>query len=191
MNEDDLIKKVVSGDADAYGHLIAPYEKPIYNFCLRMLSNAQDAQDLSQEVFIKVYKNISKYKSRDGASFKNWLYRLANNACIDEIRKRKSRVQPESLDVHLDSGENEMERQIDSGLITPEETVIKRERRAAVGKAVGQLPPEFRQMVVLRDLRGLSYEEIAVVTGVKLGTVKSKINRARGKLRELIRDYYV
>jgi len=191
MNEDDLIKKAVSGDADAYGQLIAPYEKPIYNFCLRMLSNAQDAQDLSQEVFIKVYKNISKYKSRDGASFKNWLYRLANNACIDEIRKRKSRVHPESLDKPMELDENEMERQIDSGLATPEETAIKNERRAAVGNAIRKLPAEFRRMIVLRDLRGLSYEEIADITGVKLGTVKSKINRARGKLRELIKDYYV
>ena len=191
MNEHDLIQDAASGDFRAFEELIIPYEKPIYNYCLRMLCDVYEAEDVSQEVFIKVYKNLKKYQSRTDGSFKSWVYTIANNACIDEIRKRKSRVRPESLDEVYESDGGEMSRQFESGEITPEEAVIKKERQKIITGAISKLPAEFKQMILLRELRGMSYEEIAKITGIKIGTVKSKISRARAYLKEQIKKIYV
>jgi len=191
MNEQDLITDAASGNVHAFGQLIMPYEKPIYNFCRRMLGDDYDAQDVSQEIFIRVYKNIKKYRTRSGASFKSWLYAIANNACIDELRKRKSRIRPESLDAAFESDDGEAYRQLRSPEELPEEAVIKKERQKIIAEAVSNMPASFRQMIVLRDIRGFGYEEIAEITGMKLGTVKSKISRARQYLAEQLQKIYV
>jgi len=191
VNEHDLVKNAASGDSRAFEQLIIPYEKPIYNFCLRMLGDTYDAQDISQEVFVKVYKNLQKYQVRNNGSFKSWVYTIANNSCIDEIRKRKVRGQPESLDAEIESDDGEMTRQIESDEPSPEEAFVNMERQNSIKKAISELPPDFRQMIVLRDIRGFSYEEIAKITGIKIGTVKSKISRARIYLKEQFIKNYV
>jgi len=191
MNENELIKSAIAGDADAFERLVAAYEKPIYNYCLRMLCDAEDARDATQDVFLKLYRNLAKYRSREGASFKSWVYRLANNTCIDAIRRKKARIAPDSLDAAMETDDGALERQVGAIGDTPEDAVLMKERQAAIRRAIDALPTEFRQMITLRDLQGLSYEEITQITGIKPGTVKSKINRARGKLRELIQKNYV
>ena len=190
MNEQSLVRSAATGDARAFEELIIPYEKPIYNFCLRMLNDAGEAEDASQEVFIKVYKNIGRYRERHAGSFKSWVYAIANNACVDELRKRKARARPESLDTVYETEGGEMSAQFASTEQTPEQAVIVNERQKILSDAISGLPTEFRRMIILRDLRGLSYEEISGVTGAKLGTVKSKISRARAALRERVEKKY-
>ena len=187
MDEQELINGAAAGNMRAFEELIIPFEKPVYNFCLRMLGDSRDAQDVSQEVFIKIYKSIKNYRSRFDGSFKCWLYRVANNACIDEMRKRKSRLKPESLDAAYETEGGDMGRQFVSPGKTPEDIAIEKERRAAIKKAISSLPADFRRMIVLREMQGLSYEEISNITGIKIGTVKSKISRARDMLREQIK----
>jgi len=191
MNEQDLIKKAASGDAEAFGRLIEPYERPVYNFCRRVLGDGYDAEDVSQEVFIKIYRSIGGYTDRRAGSFKNWVYRIANNACIDELRKRKARPVAESLDETYESDEGESVRQFESPELPPEEAVLKKERQKIIADAIRNLAPEFKRVIILRDVRGFSYEDIAQMTGMKIGTVKSKISRARVNLKEQIQKKYV
>jgi len=184
MNEHTLVRNAASGDAASFENLILPYEKPIYNFCFRMFNNREDAQDVAQEIFLKIFRNLKKFNSRGEGSFKKWLYKVANNACIDELRKRGSRISAESLDEAVESEDGEMSRQYESKESPPDEVVISRERQSEIKKAIAGLPADYKNIIILRDIQGLSYEEIAEITGAKLGTVKSKLSRARTALRD-------
>lgn len=186
VHEQDLLDGAIAGDSACFERLIAPYEKIVFNIAYRMFNNTQDAQDVSQEILIKVYRNLRKYNGTDGGSFKRWVYTIANNACIDEIRRRKARISPESLDSQTELQDGTINRQFESSEDSPEAIILGKERRMQIKSAIEALAPEYRQMIVLRDITGLSYEEICEVTGNKMGTVKSKISRARGKLKSLL-----
>ena len=183
LNDDTLLQRAASGDMDAFEALIRGYEKLIYNITYRMLGNPDDARDASQEVLIKIYKNLSKCANMK--AFKSWVYTVANNTCIDEIRKRKNRT-ADSLDAMIRTDDGEMERQFRADDPTPEERFLRKESNESLQRAIQQLSPEHRALIVLRDIRGLSYGELADATGASLGTVKSRLSRARNQLCQIV-----
>lgn len=180
---DDLVLRAKNGDMQAFEQIVLQYEKLVYNIAYKIFSNAEDAKDVSQDVFIKLYRNISKYEGT--SSFKTWLYTIAYNTCIDEIRKRK-KAKISSMDKMIEGDENNFERQFASNEPTPEQQVLIKEEISAVERAINKLNEDHKMIIVLRDIRQLSYDEIVQITGLSLGTVKSRINRARKKLKEFI-----
>ena len=173
-----VIRRVQSGDVNAYEALVAAYEKNVYNLALRMTGNATDAEDMSQEAFLKAYRSLSEF--RGDSKFSVWLYRIVSNVCLDFLRKQKRR-QAYSLSVEDDEGE---EAQLDIPDIeqSPQELLERKLTREAVHQGLAQLPPDHRQILLLREIQGLSYEEISEALGLEVGTVKSRIFRARKKL---------
>lgn len=170
------------GNATAFEVLIRHFERLIYSIAYRMMNNREDARDLAQEALIKVYRSMDKCEDING--FKNWVCRITTNVCIDEIRKRKNK-QAVSIDAH---GENEASildaRASDEK--TPEEVVLDGERAAKIKAAINSLSETHRALIILREIKGLSYEEVADALDMNLGTVKSGIARARLRLRELL-----
>ncbi len=179
----ELIKKVIDKDDFAFEALVKRYEKLVYSVSYRMMNNKEDAEDITQIVFIKVYKKIESFK--ENQSFKAWICTIASNACIDEIRSRKNK-QTYSLDKNLEGDDGEFKADIPSSEETPEEVIINKEKRQVILDSINELKEESRQLIILRDVQGLSYDEIAEQLDLKLGTVKSKIARSRTKLQKII-----
>lgn len=179
-----LLEKAKAGDVAAFEELIENYQKKIFNIAFRIVGNYDDANDLAQEVLIRIYKSIGGFKEQ--SSFSTWIYRITTNVCLDDIRKRKNR-KVISLDeeIHVDDGE--VKRQIVSDDPLPEETAERAELRELVGNAIQSLSEEHRLVIVMRDLQGFSYEEIARILKCPEGTVKSRINRARLALRNVLK----
>ena len=184
-NTDILIKSALNGDMSAFEELIIQYEKKVYNVALRVLKNPDDAMDISQEVFIKIYKNLDKFDGK--ASFSTWLYRITTNTCIDELRKRKGK-ETYSIDNDIENEEGSYKREFVDNSPTPEEQTIIKESGNEIIKAMENLSDEHRTIITLRDIEGLSYNEIADITGVSIGTVKSRISRARLSLKNIIKN---
>lgn len=184
MNEIEtiLLKKAIKGDVDAFEKLISFYEKLIYNIAYRKLMNREDAQDAAQETIVKIYKNINKCNST--ISFKSWICAITVNTCIDELRKRKNNM--EYLDEKVSAEDSEMVKQVKSDEVTPEEAMIKKELGAALSAAICELPEDHKNLIVLRDIQGLSYQELADACGISLGTVKSRLSRARENLKKIL-----
>ena len=166
------------GDVAAFNELVLAHQTTVYNVALRSLGSPEDAADATQDAFISAYRAIREFR---GGSFKAWLLRIAVNACYDTLRRRQRRPSS-SLEVVLEGGET------DPGLadrrIGPERAALGAETAAAIQAALLTLPEEQRALVVLCDVQGLSYEEAAEVTGAALGTVKSRLSRARARLRD-------
>ena len=185
MDEKTLIEQVLAGNHEAFAQLVETYEKPIYNLCLRMCGNTEDAKDLAQESFVKAWRGLRFYKFE--AAFSTWLYRLASNVCIDFLRRQKRRPSV-SLTVEQDDAET-VELEIADSQPVPEEQVLHREVRSEIAAAMNCLEEEFRMILTLRVIEELSYEEIANIMDLKIGTVKSRLARARIKLKKiLLRD---
>ena len=178
MEESRLIHRAVKGDASAFNELMGLHEKRMYAVALRMCGNVEDAQDCLQEAMLRVYRSISGFKEE--SSFATWVYRITMNACLDELRRRKKRPST-SLDTMLEAGWSP----VDTG-DTPERYALRKEVRGTIQRFIGELPEEMRAAVVLRDIQGYAYDEIASILGTNVGTVKSRISRAREKLREKI-----
>jgi len=176
-----LFIKAQKGDNAAFEELIRAYEKLIYATAYRMLPNSQDAEDISQEVIIKVYKNLAYCKT--AASFKSWLFRIIHNTCIDEIRKRKGRA---TLSLDQSPGDGYIENPALKDDTTPESEFLRKDMSEKVQKAINELPSDYKAVIVMRDLSGLSYEEIAYALELNMGTVKSRIARGRKKLMEVL-----
>lgn len=179
MNEEKLIDRASKGDVSAFNELLALHEKKMYAVCLRMCGNYEDAQDCLQEVMLRVYRAISGFKGQ--ATFSTWLYRVTMNTCLDELRRRKNK-QTVSLDGLLDTGWSPSD-----DFDTPEHHALSGEKRRAIQDMISELPEDMRSAVVLRDVEGFSYEEIAGMLNINVGTIKSRISRGREKLREKIR----
>ena len=170
QNEARLVKRAKQGDI-------------VYNVALRMMNHSEDAKDISQEVFLKAYRNIGNFDER--SQFSTWIYRITANTCIDEMRKRKGR-QSFSLEEELESEEGSMQRQVADAGETPEESMLREEQKSEILQALESLSPEHKVAVILRDIKGLSYEEIAEILELTLGTVKSRISRGRNQLKQEI-----
>ncbi len=180
---DILIKSALEGDMRSFEELIYQYEKKVYNVALRVFKNPEDAKDISQDVFIKIYKNLNKFDNK--SSFSTWLYRITTNTCIDELRKRKGR-ETISIDNDIEDDEGSFKREFADNEPTPEEKVISKEGESEIIKSMNTLSDEHRTIIVMRDIEGLSYTEISEAIGISIGTVKSRISRARLQLKNII-----
>ncbi len=172
------IRRVQRGDVNAFEPLMAAYEKNVYNLALRMTGNAQDAEDMTQEAFLKAYSSLDSF--RGDSKFSVWLYRIVSNVCLDHLR-RKSRRPAVSLSMEDDEGED-VQLDLPDTSQSPEELLEKKLTREAVQRGLAQLPEDARQILLLREIQGLSYEEIGEALHLEAGTVKSRIFRARKKL---------
>jgi len=173
-----LIKQAIRGDAYAFEQLMRRHESRMYSVAIRMCGNREDAQDCVQDAMLRIYRALDRFKGQ--SSFSTWVYRITMNTCLDELRRRKVRAST-SLDTLLESGWSPTDE-----TDTPERHAIDSERRRALEKAIGSLPEDMRSAIVLREMQGLSYEEISDVLSVNVGTIKSRISRGREKLRQLI-----
>ena len=168
-----------------FEEVIRKYDKLIYNLAKKLMGNAADAEDVSQEVAIKIYRNLDKCKGED--YLPAWISRITHNACIDALRKKKGKY-TDSLDEMLDFDDGEMAKQLPDAQPSPEELLLQKEVSEQIEEALQKLSPAYRSLIVLRDVQGHSYEEVAEIMALPLGTVKSKIFRGRAKLRQILTE---
>ncbi|MCS6886150.1 MAG: sigma-70 family RNA polymerase sigma factor [Acidobacteriota bacterium] len=186
LTDHELVEAVGKGDETAFEILVNRYKGQIVNFIYQMLQDYDRAAELAQETFLKVYISARKYRAEH--SFSTYIYRIASNLAISELRYRRRRRWISLLNPF---GNSEEEKPLDVPDKAPlqDEELIDDERRRAVSRAIKSLPEKYRLTLVLRDVEGLSYDEIARITGLSEGTVKSRINRARNLLREKLQQY--
>jgi RNA polymerase sigma-70 factor (ECF subfamily) len=181
IEEKELIKKAKAGDLDAYEQIIVLYEKKVFNLIYNLIRNQDDIEDIAQEVFIKIYRNLKNFKEE--SSLYTWIYRITVNICIDEMKKRRKVI---SIDEKIQLNDDEVDLQIpDNGKSLEEITEEKDERTKLMG-LINKLPESARTMIVLRDIKEFTYQEISDILNINIGTVKSKINRARAMLKKLL-----
>lgn len=179
-----LIVKSKKGDIDAFEELIKNYEKKAYNIAYRIMNNEEDAEDMTQEALVKIYKSIKNF--REESTFSTWLYRIVTNVCLDELRKRKkSETIPLEISTEGDKGTIRFE--IGADKETPEDLYELAELRQMILNKINSLKDDYRTVIILRDMQGFSYEEISIILGCSLGTIKSRINRARKALKDKLR----
>ncbi len=179
--DDLLVQQIKAGDIDAFETLVDRYQKQVYNIAYRYTGNQEDALDLAQEAFLKAYRGINNF--RQEAAFKTWIYHITSNVCKDFLRKIKKNNEV-SLDAPIYTAEGEMEKQIVDNSIGPDGIYERKELLEAIQKAISSLPEDHREVIILREIQQLSYEEIAEILDCSLGTVKSRISRARGLLKD-------
>jgi RNA polymerase sigma-70 factor (ECF subfamily) len=186
MDEPRLIHDAQRGDLDAFNTLVLAYQDAVFNTALRILGDDDQAADASQEAFISAFRNISGFR---GGSFKAWLLRTVTNACYDELRRKKRRptvaLKPESE--HGD--EMEAPRWLADPSMSPEQQTEADEVEHAIQHCLNGLPTEFRLVVILADIQGMDYIEVAASMKVPLGTIKSRLARARLRLRECLQGF--
>jgi RNA polymerase sigma-70 factor (ECF subfamily) len=175
----DLISRVIRGREDGFEELVRRYQRPIVGYIYRMLGDYDSALDVTQEVFIKIYGSIEKYSSE--YKFSTWAYRIAHNAAIDHMRRNP--INSQSLETESENGAYQL--QFESPEPTPEQNRERSEWRTEIDAVVKCLPTAYRELILLRHSRDLSYDEIADVTGLPLGTVKNRLFRAREMMREI------
>lgn len=179
VSDTDLVARAAAGEGDCFDVLVERYHRPIANFIFRMVNNYETALDLSQEVFIKVYGSLGRYNPE--FKFSTWIYKIASNTAIDHLRKQSVIISP----LYAVSGDDEeFELPIPAKGPSPERALERTERRAQIEEAISKLPHRYRELIVLRHVSELSYDEIAEVTGLPLGTVKNRIFRAREAMRK-------
>lgn len=183
MTEQELVRRAKDGDQLAFEQLVTDNEKRIYNLCRRMVGDQEDAAELTQEAFLNAWRGLSGFQAE--SAFSTWLYRLASNVCLDFLRREKRRKSLSLTVVSLDQ-EEAVELEIPDQRYAPEGELERLEQRQAIRDGLARLSEEHRQVLVLRELSGLSYREIAQLLGVEEGTVKSRIARARGALRKVL-----
>ena len=184
MTENEIISRCKDGDRDAFNALMETYQKQVFNIAYGMLSDYEDASDAAQEIFIKVYKSISSFKGQ--SSFTTWLYVICRNVCNDILRKRQKRGF--ELSIYNSDDEQNPVGELKSDEPTPLERVEMNERQAAVQSAINELKPEYKEVLVYADMNELSYEEISKILKCPVGTVRSRLNRARSALRKKLSD---
>ncbi len=176
--EQQWVKKASQGDVAAFEQLMRIHESRMYAVSLRMCGNREDALDCTQEAMLRIFRAIGSFKGQ--SSFATWVYRITMNTCLDELRRRKVRTSS-SLDALLDSGWAPTDEDD-----TPERHSIASEQRRTLERAIASLPEDMRAAIVLRDVQGFSYDEIAAMLEANVGTIKSRISRGREKLREVL-----
>ncbi len=186
--EPDLVAQARRGDPAAFERLALLHKDRIYNYVLRMIGNASEAEDLTQEVFLRAFLHIRKF--RGAASFSTWLYRIASNLCVDALRRRqREEAHFLDLDAPLTTGDDKLSRQVPDSNPTPDRAVQDKELHRKIQEAIASLSDKLREVVVLYDILGVPYEEISQIVGCPLGTVKSRLFNARMQLRDILRPY--
>lgn len=179
----DLVALARRGSEAAYRELLSRYQRPVFSLVFRMVRNREEAEDLAQETFVRVFQNIERFDPR--FKFSSWIFKIANNLAIDALRRRKPATVSLDGSAHASDAEQIEASRIDavSDDANPEQELEARQLGGAIEDAVGQLRPEYRTAIMLRHVEGRPYEEIAEIMGVPLGTVKTYIHRARSELR--------
>ncbi len=182
-----LIRRCKRGEEDAFAKLLTVYRNPIYGLCYRMTHSAEDARDLAQEVFIKVFSLLDRYD--EDFAFSSWIFRIATNHCIDHLRRNRLRFL--SLDGQTNADGEEFEIPLPDEGPQPDRVLERREAMERLEEVVAELPPHYKAIILLRHDQELSYEEIAQILDLPLGTVKARIHRARAQIQQMLkaRDY--
>ncbi|MFM2310719.1 MAG: hypothetical protein RLY87_2841 [Chloroflexota bacterium] len=175
-----LVSAALAGDSDSFNQLVERYQNRAYGLCFRMLGDADAAADVAQDAFISAYRHLPSLRGE----FRPWLMRIVANACRDVLRSNK-RHPSVSLDTNPRDEDESPVMQIADTNPNPEEHLMRAEMHRTISVALLQIPQDQRTVVILSDIEGMSYDEIAVVTGANIGTVKSRLNRARARLREI------
>lgn len=178
MNEKELIARLQAQDEAAFEELIRQYEKKVYSLCARMCGNAEDAEEAAQDAFLALWRGIDRF--RQESSLSTWIYRLASNACIDLMRRKKKGAGSVSLD------DEELFVDAVDPAPQPHEEAERRETQRLLQEGLLSLPAEYRSILLLREIEGLSYSEISAALDLELGTVKSRISRGRTLLRNFL-----
>ena len=177
MDINEIIRRLKAGDQEAWTMIVNRYSKTVYNMALNFAGNSDDAADITQDIFLKVYNNIGKFEGEN--TFTAWLLRLSKNYCIDYWRKHKHHRQNLELDDNIRDEHSD-------AADTPEDSLIRKSDVAYLRKKLLLLPPDLRSLVIMRDIQDYSYQEIAEHLDIPMGTIKSRINRARTKLAKII-----
>lgn len=180
-SDDELVATARTGDLEAFNRLVERHQRVVYAVCFRLLRDPQLAEDVTQDTFVRAYQSLARFQ---GDQFRSWLLRIATNRSFDVLRYRRRR-QAESLDAQLIEEEPQWASEAPSD--DPEEFSARRELSRRLDEALGRLPPEQRLVVLLHDVQGYPYEEIALITSASLGTVKSRLSRGRARLRDELR----
>ena len=187
MNESALIHEAQHGDLDSFNSLVLTYQDMLFNTALRIMGDEDLAADATQEAFISAFRAIQSFR---GGSFKAWLLRTVTNACYDELRRQKRRPTA-PLEPETDDGEEmETPRWLADPAMSPEEEVEADDLEHAIQHCLDELPVEFRAVVVLTDIQGMDYKEVSASIRVPLGTIKSRLARARLRLRECLQGFW-
>jgi RNA polymerase sigma-70 factor (ECF subfamily) len=186
--EDKLVLAAAKGNLEAFNRLVEIYEQRVFGLAYRLLNDREAAADATQDSFFQAYRALNQYR---GGSFKSWLFRITSNICYDRLRSRKRRptTSLEEMLVEAENSGGNAGGVLEDPDSDPGDKVLKREIMAELNRAMAQLPPEQKIVVVLSDVQGMTYEEIASITGASLGTVKSRLSRGRAKIRELLQKY--
>lgn len=186
-SELQLVQKALHGDNHAFEQLVQTYQNKVYALSFRYMGNEEDAYDMAQESFIKAYRSLRSFKG--DSSFGTWIYRITTNVCLDEIRRRKRRIVPLSLDEPVATLEGqEMEKEIADSSWAADHIYEQKEFSEYVQRLLDEMKPEHKTAIILRDIMEFSYEEIAAVLNCSIGTVKSRISRARSILQKKLGD---
>jgi RNA polymerase sigma-70 factor (ECF subfamily) len=185
IDEERLIAAAQRGNLDAFNGLVLAYQDQVYNLAYRIMGDPASASDATQEAFISAYQHIEGFRGKYPSSFRSWLMRIVSNACYDELRRRKRHPTTSIEDFEIDEEANPA---LVSEIEGPETSAEREEMARAIEAGIQMLPPDQRVTLVLADVQGFSYEEIAEATDAPLGTVKSRLARARGKLRDYLRN---
>ncbi len=183
MDESALIRSAQKGDLDAFNRLVLAYQDMLYNTAYRVLGDPALAADATQEAFISAFNKLKSYR---GGSFKAWLLRIVTNACYDELRRQKRRPQTPLAPLSENDKEMETPRWIADPTASPEAQLEKAELDRAIQNCIENLPPDFRAVVVLTEIQGLPYKEAAAALKTPLGTIRSRLARARIRLRDCL-----
>ncbi|MDI9583434.1 MAG: sigma-70 family RNA polymerase sigma factor [Acidobacteriota bacterium] len=182
-----LVERAREGDSKAFASLVDLYKDRIYTYVLRMCHDPDEAADIAQDTFLRAFQSLPNF--RGASSFQTWLYRIASNLVIDSVRRRQRRDDGNvSLDAPVDTDDGEIGRQLPEERRGPAELAESADVRREVLEAVAQISPKLRPVLVMYDLQGMSYQEIAEILGCPLGTVKSRLFNARNQLRELLEE---
>lgn len=185
LTDHSLVERCRANDDAAFGEVVARYKAKIYNYVYRMTGSADDAEDLTQEVFLRMYTSIDSFRGQ--SSLNTWLFRIAGNLCIDRFRRTKNRVPAYSLDEPV--GEDALAHEVADETYAPHRLLQNAEMAEQIQSALSKLPDKLRATLLLHDIEGLPYEEIAQIAGCPLGTVKSRLFNARMQLRQHLAGY--
>lgn len=188
LSDHQLIEATKAGDEAAFAEIVNRYRNPITNYLYRFLNDYEEAVDLAQETFVRVYFALERYHTE--YAFSTYIYRIATNLAISEIRKRKRRKLLSLTGLFQTETESDVEFQPPDERTLPDESLIEDERSRVIAKAISTLPEKYRAPIVLRDVEAKTYEEIAQILNLGLGTTKSRISRARGLLKEKLKHYF-
>jgi RNA polymerase sigma-70 factor (ECF subfamily) len=190
MNESDgeLVARCKNGDMSAFDLIVHKHKVPLINFAYRFIGDRDTAEDLVQETFVRVYKNISRYR-KDTASLRTWMYRIAANLCKNELRNRSTRSKMLVNSAMVAQDSSVLTEEMMDGSRGPDRQLEEKELQKVLAQAISRLPERLRISIILRDIEGMTYEEISRVINRPIGTVKSRINRARLMLRDKMSAY--